>query len=143
MAADFQAALEAVTDNFDFHALLLKEEKPVVTHQTKKEQEAAVFQASDHLEGFKEDLTTLLAQIQKVAGTFGRNSCKVLKGLMAFRVFKDTVENMTKPNSSGAPATLAVLNIIDTQIEATPAIKDLLSVTEGLTPLTKTRGTEK
>ena len=142
MAADFQAALETVTDNFDFHALLLKEEKLVVTHETKKEQEAAVFQASDHLEGFKENLTTLLAQIQKVAGTFGKTSYKVLKGLIAFKAFKDSVENMTKPNSSGSPATLAMLNIIDTQIEATPAIKNLLSVTDGLTPMTQTRGEE-
>ena len=31
---------------------------------------------------------------------------------------------------------------MDTQIEATPAIKDLLSVTDGLTPMTKTRGEE-
>ena len=142
MAADFQAALETATDNFDFHALLLKEEKPVVTHETKKEQEAAVFQSSDHLEGFKENLTTLLAQIHKLAGTFGKNSYKVLKGLIAFKAFKDSVETMSKPNTSGSPATLAMLNIIDTQIEETPAIKDLLSVTDGLTPMTKIRGEE-
>ena len=100
MAADFQAALETATDNFDFHALLLKEEKPVVTHETKKQQEAAVFQASDHLEGFKENLTTLLTQIQKVCGTFGKKSYKVLKGLIAFKAFKDSLENMTKRSSS-------------------------------------------
>ena len=33
MAADFQAALETVTSDFDFHDLLLKEEKAVVTHE--------------------------------------------------------------------------------------------------------------
>ena len=140
MAADFQAALETVTSNFDFHDLLLKEEKAVVTHESKKEQEAAVFLESAHLEIFKEDLKILLTQVQKVAGTFGRNSCKVLKGLIAFRTFKERVEDMTKQNSGGAPATLAVLNIIDTQIEATPAIKNLLVVTEELTPMTEKRG---
>ena len=143
MADDFQAALETVTDNFDFQALLLKEEKPIVTHETKKQQEAAVYQSSDHLEDFKENLTNLLIQINKVAGTFGKNSYKVLKGLNAFKAFKDFVETMTKPNSGGAPATLAMLNIIDTQIEATPAIKNLLAVTDGLTFKTTTRGEEE
>ena len=94
MAADFQAALEKASSNFDFRDLLLKEERAIVTHESKKEQEAAVFQESAHLETFKENLTTLLAQLNKVAGTFGRNSCKVLKGIVAFKTFKEKVEEM-------------------------------------------------